>query len=177
VSFQKRNSRPIPLSSGTVQAGFPSPADDYVEKSIDLNEQLVRNPTSTFFVRAKGDSMKDAGITSGDILVVDKSMEPANRHIVVAMLNGEFTVSRKRLVVTVPEAEDPAVIVVAVTIDDFHQPEVPGAVMGEAVCEGSDGEPVRPQSPLDLGDQRDVRDRVPARSRARCSEPIFIGLC
>ena len=96
LSFQKRTSRPIPLSSGTVQAGFPSPAEDYVEKSIDLNEQLVRNPTSTFFVRAKGDSMKDAGITSGDILVVDKSVTAANRQIVVAMLNGDFTVKRLR---------------------------------------------------------------------------------
>jgi len=84
------------LFGGTVQAGFPSPADDYVEKSIDLNEQLVRNPTSTFFVRAKGDSMKDAGITSGDILVVDKAVTVANKQIVVAMLNGEFTVKRLR---------------------------------------------------------------------------------
>ena len=96
VPLEKRTSRPIPLSSGTVQAGFPSPADDYVEKSIDLNEQLVRNPTSTFFVRARGDSMKDAGITSGDILVVDKSIPAANRHIVVAMLDGDFTVKRLR---------------------------------------------------------------------------------
>jgi len=96
VPLEKRTSRPIPLSSGTVQAGFPSPADDYVEKSIDLNEQLVRNPTSTFFVRARGDSMKDAGITSGDILVVDKSISAANRHIVVAMLDGDFTVKRLR---------------------------------------------------------------------------------
>ncbi len=89
-------SRLIPLSSGSVPAGFPSPADDYVEKSIDLNEQLVRNPTSTFFVRARGDSMKAAGITSGDILVVDKSFTTANRQIVVAMLDGEFTVKRLR---------------------------------------------------------------------------------
>ena len=96
VPLEKRTSRPIPLSSGTVQAGFPSPADDYAEKSIDLNEQLVRNPTSTFFVRARGDSMKDAGITSGDILVVDKSISAANRHIVVAMLDGDFTVKRLR---------------------------------------------------------------------------------
>jgi len=96
VPLEKRTSRPIPLSSGTVQAGFPSPADDYAEKSIDLNEQLVRNPTSTFFVRARGDSMKDAGITSGDILVVDKSIPAANRHIVVAMLDGDFTVKRLR---------------------------------------------------------------------------------
>ena len=94
--FERRTSGAIPFFGGTVQAGFPSPADDYVEKSIDLNEQLVRNPTSTFFVRAKGDSMKDAGIGSGDILVVDKAVTPANKQIVVAMLNGEFTVKRLR---------------------------------------------------------------------------------
>jgi DNA polymerase V len=96
VTFERRTRCPAPLFGGTVQAGFPSPADDYVEKSIDLNEQLVRNPTSTFFVRAKGDSMKDAGITSGDILVVDKAVTVANKQIVVAMLNGEFTVKRLR---------------------------------------------------------------------------------
>ena len=95
VPLEKRTSRAIPLYT-TVQAGFPSPADDYVEKSIDLNEQLVRNPPSTFFVRAKGDSMKDAGIASGDILVVDKAVTAANRQIVVAMLDGEFTVKRLR---------------------------------------------------------------------------------
>ena len=67
-----------------------------MEKAIDLNEELVRNPTSTFFVRAKGDSMKDAGIASGDILVVDKSITAANRQIVVAMLDGDFTVKRLR---------------------------------------------------------------------------------
>jgi len=75
---------------------FSPPADDYVEKSIDLNDQLVRNPTYTFFVRARGDSTKDARITSGDILVVDKAVTAANRHIVAAMLDGEFTVKRLR---------------------------------------------------------------------------------
>lgn len=95
VPLERRTSRPIPLFA-TVPAGFPSPADDYVEKSIDLNEQLVRNPTSTFFVRARGDSMRDAGIASGDILVVDKAVTAADKQIVVAMLDGEFTVKRLR---------------------------------------------------------------------------------
>jgi len=93
--LERRTSLPIPLFA-TVPAGFPSPADDYVEKSIDLNEQLVRNPTSTFFVRARGDSMRDAGITSGDILVVDKAVTAGDKQIVVAMLDGEFTVKRLR---------------------------------------------------------------------------------
>ena len=84
----------IPLVASTVQAGFPSPAEDYTDKMLDLNEHLVRNPSSTFYVRAKGDSMTDAGIQSGDILVVDRSVSPKDRQIVVAMLDGEFTVKR-----------------------------------------------------------------------------------
>lgn len=77
-----------------VTAGFPSPASDYVDKSIDLNEILIKNKVATFLVRALGDSMINAGIFSGDILIVDKSIIPANKSIVVAILNGEFTVKR-----------------------------------------------------------------------------------
>ena len=67
-----------------------------MDKSLDLNEHLVSNPASTFFVKAKGDSMKDAGINSGDILIVDRSVTPKDKQIVVAMLDGEFTVKRLR---------------------------------------------------------------------------------
>ena len=67
-----------------------------MDKSLDLNEHLVSNPASTFFVKAKGDSMKDAGITSGDILIVDRSVNPKDKQIVVAMLDGDFTVKRLR---------------------------------------------------------------------------------
>src|SRR5947209_16582383 len=77
---------------GTVPAGFPSPADDYVEAPLDLREYLVRNPTATFVMRAKGDSMRDIGIHDGDLLVVDRSVKPTSGSIVVAALNGEFTV-------------------------------------------------------------------------------------
>jgi DNA polymerase V len=79
-----------------VQAGFPSPADDHLERSIDLNEELIQHPAATFFVRVKGESMHDAGIQSGDILVVDRSLAPTDRKIVVAMIDGEFTVKRFR---------------------------------------------------------------------------------
>jgi len=96
VPFAKRKSLKLPLFSAKVQAGFPSPADDHLERSIDLNEELVRNPASTFFVRVKGDSMRDAGIHTGDILVVDRSLTPSDRRIVVAMIDGEFTVKRFR---------------------------------------------------------------------------------
>jgi DNA polymerase V len=96
IPFEKRSKLRIPLFSATVQAGFPSPADDHMDKSLDLNEHLVSNPASTFFVKAKGDSMKDAGITCGDIMIVDRSVAPKDRQIVVAMLDGEFTVKRLR---------------------------------------------------------------------------------
>ena len=96
ITFENRTSLRSPLYSGTVQAGFPSPADDHLDKALDLNEHLISNPTSTFFVKAKGDSMKDAGIQSGDLMIVDRSIPPKDKQIVVAMLNGEFTVKRLR---------------------------------------------------------------------------------
>ena len=84
------------MVSAKVEAGFPSPADDHLERGIDLNEELIRNPAATFMVRVKGDSMTDAGIHSGDVLIVDKSVTPSDRQIVVAMIDGEFTVKRYR---------------------------------------------------------------------------------
>ena len=85
---------PLPLFSGKVAAGFPSPADDYIEKSLDLNELLVQKPAATFFVRAQGESMLGAGIHPNDILVVDRSIEPLPGKIVICALNGELTVKR-----------------------------------------------------------------------------------
>jgi len=84
----------IPLFSGKVSAGFPSPADDYVEKNLDLNELLVQKPAATFFVRAQGDSMLGAGIHPNDILVVDRSIEAVTGKVVICALNGELTVKR-----------------------------------------------------------------------------------
>ncbi|MBW7865064.1 MAG: translesion error-prone DNA polymerase V autoproteolytic subunit [Candidatus Hydrogenedentes bacterium] len=85
-----------PLSAVPVEAGFPSPADDYTERSLDLNELMVKRPEATFFVRVKGDSMAGADIRSGDILVVDRSLDARDGHVVVAVLDGEFTVKRLR---------------------------------------------------------------------------------
>jgi DNA polymerase V len=96
VPFEKRTSLRLPLVSASVEAGFPSPADDHLERGIDLNEELIRNPAATFLVRVKGDSMRDAGIHSGDVLIVDKSLVPTDRKIVVAMIDGNFTVKRFR---------------------------------------------------------------------------------
>jgi DNA polymerase V len=84
------------MVTAIVDAGFPSPADDHLEGSIDLNEELIRNKVATFCVRVQGESMRDAGIHSGDVLVVDRSVTPADRQIVVAMIDGEFTVKRFR---------------------------------------------------------------------------------
>jgi DNA polymerase V len=84
----------LPLSLSQIKAGFPSVADDYLDKKLDLNEYLIKHPSATFFVRVKGDSMTGAGINSGDILVVDRSLEAKNRSIIVAVVSGEFTVKR-----------------------------------------------------------------------------------
>ena len=86
--------QPIPLCGHTLQAGFPSPADDYVEDRLDLNQLLAHNKSATFFLRVKGDSMINAGIHDGDIIVVDRSIEPADRSVVVAVIDGELTVKR-----------------------------------------------------------------------------------
>ena len=84
----------LPLFTGKVAAGFPSPADDYVEKNLDLNELLVQKPAATFFVRAQGESMLGAGIHSNDILVVDRSLEVVPGKVVICAINGELTVKR-----------------------------------------------------------------------------------
>lgn len=88
---------PRPLFMIPVSAGFPSPAEDYIENQLDLNRHLIKHPAATFFVRVKGDSMIDAGIHSGDILIVDRSLEAADKKIVIAVINGEMTVKRIRL--------------------------------------------------------------------------------
>ncbi len=92
-----KTSCPLPLFLASVKAGFPSPADDFLEKKLDLNEHLIRHPAATFFVRVDGDSMQGAGICRGDILIVDRSLEAGDGRIVVAVVNGEFTVKRIRL--------------------------------------------------------------------------------
>lgn len=83
-----------PLLCTRVPAGFPSPADDYIENALDLNEHLIKHPAATFFVRVTGDSMTGAGINSGDILIVDRAVKPGNGSIIVAVINGEFTIKR-----------------------------------------------------------------------------------
>ncbi len=82
----------LPFVSSGISAGFPSPADDFIDTGIDLNKELIKNPYSTFYGRVRGDSMKDLGIHNGDLLVIDKSLEPQNGKIAVCYIDGEFTV-------------------------------------------------------------------------------------
>ncbi|MFP4111201.1 MAG: LexA family protein [Desulfonatronovibrio sp.] len=86
----------LPEILNRVPAGFPSPADDYMENSLDLNEHLIRNKAASFYIRVAGDSMNGAGIMSGDILLVDRSVDPAHNKIVVAIVDSEMTVKRLR---------------------------------------------------------------------------------
>jgi DNA polymerase V len=85
---------PLPLYLSKIRAGFPSPADDYKDKNLDLNDHFIKNPAATFFIKVSGSSMINAGIKSGDLLIVDRSLEPKDKKIVVAIINGEFTVKR-----------------------------------------------------------------------------------
>lgn len=82
--------------SGSVVAGFPSPAEQYQEQPLDLNELLVRRPAATFFVKVSGESMSGAGIHDGDLLVVDRSLRPASGDVIIAAVDGEFTVKTYR---------------------------------------------------------------------------------
>jgi DNA polymerase V len=87
----------LPLYEFPVSAGFPSPADDYIDKHIDLNEYVIKHPSATFFVRVKGNSMENSGITDGDLVVVDRALVPSDNTIVVALLDGEFTLKRVKV--------------------------------------------------------------------------------
>ncbi len=100
----------LPFYASRVAAGFPSPADDYIEAKLDLNQHLIKHPAATFFVRVSGNSMTGAGIFENDILVVDRSLKPSHGKVVIAVINGELTVKRlnilKDKVSLRPENED-----------------------------------------------------------------------
>jgi DNA polymerase V len=83
-----------PLFLVPVSAGFPSPADDYLEGKLDLNQHLIQHEAATFFVKVRGDSMIGSGIHSGDLLIVDRAVEPTDHSVVIAVVNGELTVKR-----------------------------------------------------------------------------------
>ena len=106
--FSTKQQRPLFLVP--VPAGFPSPADDYLEGALDLNEYLVKHKAATFFWRVTGDSMIGAGIHSGDLLIVDRSLEPKDGNVVIAVIDGELTVKRIEIhdgkLFLVPENKD-----------------------------------------------------------------------
>ena len=97
----------IPLFCDAVKAGFPSPADDYIEQALDFNELLVKHPAATFCLRVSGNSMTGAGIHHNDILVVDRSLSAENNNIIIASICGELTVKRmikhKKEIILIPE--------------------------------------------------------------------------
>jgi len=100
----------IPLVSLGISAGFPSPADDFLDLNIDLNKHLIKNPSTTFFGRVSGSSMIEAGISDGDLLIIDKSIEPKSGQIAVCFIDGEFTIKRikkeKDCIWLLPENKD-----------------------------------------------------------------------
>ncbi len=87
----------LPFAGSPVSAGFPSPAEDYIEMALDLNKELIKHPEATFYARVKGHSMIDAGIADGDLLVIDKALEPKDGDIAVCFIDGEFTLKRLAL--------------------------------------------------------------------------------
>ena len=88
---------PLPYADGGIQAGFPSPADNYITETLDLNKELVRHPAATFYGRVSGDSMIEEGIEPGDILIIDRSIEPDSGDLAVCCIDGEFTLKRIKL--------------------------------------------------------------------------------
>ena len=94
--FENRKRQELPLFLANVPAGFPSPADDYIDRKLDLNEYLVKHPSATFFVRVEGESMINAGIHCGDVLIVDRALQATDKKIVIANVNGELTVKHIR---------------------------------------------------------------------------------
>ena len=112
----------LPLYSSRVPAGFPSPADDHIEGKLDLNLHLIRRPAATFFIRAQGESMRDAGIFDGDLLVVDRAIAPQAVDIVIAVLHGDLTVKRLR-------KSNGALILYA------ENPDFPDIALDDAGCE------------------------------------------
>lgn len=95
----------LPLAIGAIPAGFPSPAEQYIQDSLDLNELVVRHPSATFYAWAEGSSMELAGIFDGDLLVIDRSLEPVNGDVVIAAVAGEFTCKRLNLKARLLEAD------------------------------------------------------------------------
>jgi len=94
INFRKSKKTKIKLYTTSISAGFPSPAEDHMDIGLDINEYLVKHPSSTFYIYVKGDSMIDSGIFDGDLLIVDRSLEVKSNSVVVAVIDGDFTVKK-----------------------------------------------------------------------------------
>ncbi len=129
IPIKITNNKKISIPIALLPAGFPSPAEDYIDRGLDLNELLIKHPSATYFVRVEGDSMINAGISQGDILIVDRAVEPKNNSIVIAVLNNEFTVKRVRFrknkIQLIPENDNYSVI----EIDENQDFEIWGTVI------------------------------------------------
>jgi DNA polymerase V len=110
IDLDARRTTTVPLMAASAECGFPSPADDYLDRALDFNELLIENPAATFAVRIAGESMTGAGLCPGDIAVVDRSRTPTDGSVVLALLGGEFTIKRyrKKAKRTWLQAENPA---------------------------------------------------------------------
>jgi DNA polymerase V len=97
-AFDDSTKLDLPYIEKGVSAGFPSPAEDYLEQRIDLNQVLIKNPSSTFYARVRGNSMKGAGVCDGDLVIIDKSLTPHNDSLLVCFIDGEFTLKKVRKV-------------------------------------------------------------------------------
>lgn len=118
----------VPFFATPISAGFPSPADDYVDVSLDLNKHLIKHPSATFYARVKGDSMINAGICDGDLLIVDRALDIYDNCIAVCIIDGEFTVKRLKKktnkVLLIPENKEYK----AIEVSEFNDFEVWGIV-------------------------------------------------
>jgi SOS-response transcriptional repressors (RecA-mediated autopeptidases) len=94
-----KNNIDIPIASSSVHAGFPSPAEDFMDDSLNLNKELISHPSATFFIRVEGESMKDAEIHTGDLLIVDRAILPYDGCIAVCYIDGEFTLKRIKIII------------------------------------------------------------------------------
>ena len=128
LDVESRSALRVPMMAWSAACGFPSPAEDYVDRPLDFNELLIEHPAATFAIRIEGESMTGAGIFPGDIAVVDRACEPVNGCIILALLDGAFTVKRYRLKdgAVVLQAENPAFAVMA--LSDGQSFEVWGVI-------------------------------------------------
>ena len=130
LDVSPRTTATVPLVASTAACGFPSPADDYMDRPLDFNELLVKNPAATFAVRVSGESMTGRGLYPGNIAVIDRARQPVSGCIVLALLAGEFTIKtyRKRALAVVLEPANPAFPEIVITEDSAF--EVWGVVTG-----------------------------------------------